>query len=72
MINPILLRSFCTLVEVGHFTRSAERLNMTQSGISQHIRKLEEQFQANTAGRHHSDQTFKSGIRCHPLFQLGE
>ncbi|MFT5806008.1 MAG: DNA-binding transcriptional LysR family regulator [Moritella dasanensis] len=44
MINPILLRSFCTLVEVGHFTRSAERLNMTQSGISQHIRKLEEQL----------------------------
>lgn len=44
MINPILLRSFCTLVEVGHFTRSAERLNMTQSGISQHISKLEAQL----------------------------
>jgi len=44
MINPVLLRSFCTLVEVGHFTRSADRLNMTQSGISQHIRKLEEQL----------------------------
>ncbi|PKH04883.1 LysR family transcriptional regulator [Moritella sp. Urea-trap-13] len=40
----MLLRSFCTLVEIGHFTRSAERLNMTQSGISQHIRKLEEQL----------------------------
>ncbi|MCT7656332.1 LysR family transcriptional regulator [Oceanimonas sp. NS1] len=23
---------FCTLVEVGHFTRTAERLHMTQSG----------------------------------------
>ena len=44
MINPVLLRSFCTLVEVGHFTRSADRLNMTQSGISQHIRKLEAQL----------------------------
>lgn len=44
MINPVLLRSFCTLVEVGHFTRSAERLNMTQSGISQHIHKLEAQL----------------------------
>jgi len=44
MINPVLLRSFCTLVEVGHFTRSADRLNMTQSGISQHIRKLELQL----------------------------
>ncbi|MEH6457656.1 MAG: LysR family transcriptional regulator [Cocleimonas sp.] len=42
MINPIWLRSFCTLVEVGHFTRTAENLNMTQSGVSQHVRKLEE------------------------------
>lgn len=44
MINAIWLRSFCTLVEVGHFTRTAERLHMTQSGVSQHIRKLEDQF----------------------------
>ena len=42
MINPIWLRSFCTLVELGHFTRTAEALYMTQSGVSQHIRKLEE------------------------------
>ncbi|MGQ7273118.1 LysR family transcriptional regulator [Marinobacter sp. V034] len=42
MINPVLLRSFCTLVEVGHFTRTAERLFMTQSGVSQHVRKLEQ------------------------------
>lgn len=44
MINTTWLRSFCTLVEVGHFTRTAERLNMTQSGVSQHIQKLEEQL----------------------------
>lgn len=42
MINTNWLRSFCTLVEVGHFTRTAERLHMTQSGVSQHVRKLEE------------------------------
>lgn len=42
MINPVWLRSFCTLVEVGHFTRTADNLHMTQSGVSQHIRKLEE------------------------------
>jgi DNA-binding transcriptional LysR family regulator len=41
MINPVWLRSFCTLVEVGHFTRTAENLCMTQSGVSQHIHKLE-------------------------------
>ncbi|MFT4606330.1 MAG: DNA-binding transcriptional LysR family regulator [Gammaproteobacteria bacterium] len=44
MINPVLLRSFCTLAEVGHFTRTAEHLCMTQSGVSQHVRKLEEQL----------------------------
>tara|TARA_R110002049_G_scaffold184840_3_gene353077 strand:- start:2997 stop:3890 length:894 start_codon:yes stop_codon:yes gene_type:complete len=44
MINAVWLRSFCTLVEVGHFTRTAERLHMTQSGVSQHVRKLEEQL----------------------------
>jgi len=44
MINPFLLRSFCALVEVGHFTRTAEQLNMTQSGVSQHVKKLEEQL----------------------------
>lgn len=43
MINPVWLRTFCTLVEVSHFTRTAEQLNMTQSGVSQHVRKLEEQ-----------------------------
>lgn len=44
MINTVWLRSFCTLAEVGHFTRTAEKLHMTQSGVSQHIRKLEEQL----------------------------
>ena len=44
MINITWLRTFCTLVEVGHFTRTAERLHMTQSGVSQHIRKLESQL----------------------------
>jgi DNA-binding transcriptional LysR family regulator len=44
MINVIWLRSFCQLVEIGHFTRTAKRLHMTQSGVSQHISKLEEQL----------------------------
>ena len=43
-MNTHWLRSFCTLVDVGHFTRTAERLNMTQSGVSQHVQKLEEQL----------------------------
>ncbi|PSF15388.1 LysR family transcriptional regulator [Marinobacter shengliensis] len=44
MINTTWLRTFCTLVEVGHFTRTADHLHMTQSGVSQHLRKLEEQL----------------------------
>ncbi|SEA20774.1 LysR family transcriptional regulator [Microbulbifer marinus] len=44
MINTTWLRTFCTLAEVGHFTRTAERLHMTQSGVSQHLQKLESQL----------------------------
>ncbi|OOV85964.1 LysR family transcriptional regulator [Oceanospirillum linum] len=45
MIDPRLLKTFCSLVDIGHFTRTAEQLFMTQSGVSQHIRKLEDQLQ---------------------------
>lgn len=41
MMNPIWLNTFCTLVDIGHFTKTAEVLFMTQSGVSQHIKKLE-------------------------------
>ena len=44
MINPIWLKTFCTLVEVGHFTKTAELLYMTQSGVSQQVKKLEQQL----------------------------
>lgn len=44
MINPLWLRTFCTLVDIAHFTRTAEYLNMTQSGVSQQVRKLEDQL----------------------------
>lgn len=52
MINPVWLRSFCTLVDVGHFTRTAEQLHMTQSGVSQHVRKLEDQLGQSLLLRH--------------------
>ncbi|ASP48062.1 LysR family transcriptional regulator [Cognaticolwellia beringensis] len=44
MINLVWLRTFCTLVEVGHFTKTADLLFMTQSGVSQQIKKLEQQL----------------------------
>lgn len=44
MINQAWLNTFCTLVDVGHFTQTASKLYMTQSGVSQHIKKLEQQL----------------------------
>ena len=44
MINPVWLKTFCTLADVGHFTQTANLLFMTQSGVSQHIQKLEQQL----------------------------
>ena len=42
MLNPLWLNTFCTLVDIGHFTQTAEKLFMTQPGVSQHIKKLEQ------------------------------
>ena len=43
MLNAQWLETFTVLLETGHFTRTAERLGMTQPGVSQHLRKLEDQ-----------------------------
>jgi DNA-binding transcriptional LysR family regulator len=40
-LDPDLLRTFAAVVDAGGFTRAAERLNLTQSTVSQQIRKLE-------------------------------
>lgn len=42
MLNPVWLETFRTLIDIGHFTQTAEALSMTQPGVSQHIRKLED------------------------------
>lgn len=41
MLNPSWLKTFVTLIDIGHFTKTAEKLFMTQPGVSQHISKLE-------------------------------
>lgn len=51
MINPNWLKTFCTLADVGHFTQTAELLFMTQSGVSQHIKKLERQLGTSLLSR---------------------
>ncbi len=42
MFDPVLLRSFVAVVDCGNFTRAAERLHVTQSTVSQQIRRLED------------------------------
>ena len=44
MINPELIRTFLVLAETKHFTKAAENLHMTQPGVSQHLKRLEEYF----------------------------
>ncbi|MBD9430563.1 LysR family transcriptional regulator [Achromobacter sp. ACM03] len=42
MLDPVLLRSFLTVVDTGNFTRASEHLHLTQSTVSQHVIRLEE------------------------------
>ena len=44
MFNALYFRTFISLVETGSFTQTARQLDMTQPGVSQHVRKLEEYF----------------------------
>ncbi|WP_311943939.1 LysR family transcriptional regulator [Halomonas piscis] len=52
MFNAHYFRTYITLVETGSFTRTAERLEMTQPGVSQHIRKLEDYLKKPLLERH--------------------
>ncbi len=53
MLNPLWLKTFQTLIDTGHFTKTAERLFMTQPGVSQHIKKLERACGHTLIARHH-------------------
>jgi len=44
MLDTDQLRSFVAIVDTGSFTRAAERVNKTQSAVSMHVRRLEEQL----------------------------
>ena len=41
MLDPRLLRTFAAIADTGSFTLAAERLNSTQSTVSQHLGRLE-------------------------------
>lgn len=44
LLDPQLLRSFVAIIETGSFTRAGERVHLTQSTISQQMRRLEQQL----------------------------
>ena len=44
MLDTDQLRSFLAIVNSGSFTKAAERVHKTQSAVSMHIRRLEEQL----------------------------
>jgi DNA-binding transcriptional LysR family regulator len=44
MLDTDQLRSFVAIIDTGSFTRAAERVHKTQSAVSMHIRRLEEQL----------------------------
>lgn len=41
MLNPLWLKTLVAIQETGSFTRAAERLDLTQAAVSQHIQRLE-------------------------------
>lgn len=51
MINLVWLKTFCVLADEKHFTRTADRLHMTQSGVSQHVKKLEDDLDTQLLDR---------------------
>ncbi|SCK25566.1 LysR family transcriptional regulator [Vogesella sp. LIG4] len=42
LLDPVLLKSFVAVVESGSFTRAGDRVHLSQSTVSQHLRRLEE------------------------------
>ena len=69
MINQVWLKTFCTLVEVGHFTQTADKLFMTQSGVSQQIKKLEKQLDTTLLIR--DGKSFSLSDAGNQLYQKG-
>ncbi|SEL76781.1 transcriptional regulator, LysR family [Colwellia chukchiensis] len=70
MINLVWLKTFCTLVDVGHFTKTAEQLFMTQSGVSQQVKKLEQQLKTTLLIR--EGKTFSLTEAGLKLYQQGQ
>ena len=58
------------LVQTGHFTQTANNLFMTQPGVSQHIKKLENQLQSKLLNRY--DKQFELTRAGQLLYEYGK
>lgn len=69
MLHATWLETFTTLCETGHFTQAAARLNMTQPGVSQHLKKLEQQVGQGLISR--QGKSFTLTPAGEAVFELG-
>ena len=51
LYDTVLLRTFATVCDLGSFTKAARRVHLTQSAVSLHIKRLEEQVGARLIAR---------------------
>jgi len=70
MLNATWLETFTVLCETGHFTQAARKLAMTQPGVSQQLRKLEDQVGQSLISQH--GKTFSLTPTGEALFALGQ
>ncbi|MBZ8117383.1 LysR family transcriptional regulator [Roseovarius sp. LXJ103] len=69
-MNPTFLKSFVALAELGSFQAAAARIDIAQSTLSQHIKKLEEALGAPLIQRSHSGSRLTdAGLRLLPHAQ---
>ncbi len=65
-LDTALLRSFVTVAETGGMTTAAQRLNLTQAAVSQHIKRLEDQLQRSLFERERTGMRLTmAGERLH-------
>lgn len=76
MKNTYWLRSFVAVIELGSFTRAADRLGLTQAAVSQHVRHLEDELGPLLIRRPRQIEPTPAGVAlleyCNEIEQAGK
>ena len=76
MKNTYWLRSFVAVIELGSFTRAADRLGLTQAAVSQHVRHLENELGPLLIRRPRQIEPTPAGVAlleyCNEIEQAGK